>query len=147
MNLAHGMVIASENGGESWYQDVIPGRIYAGQKVTEDIAMQIWNIKIEEFINAIDAKCSTYDITLTSYQRDAAVSYIYRVGKGRAEYFISAYANGGEAGLWNYMKNGYHRSYQTGTKSRIAEEFELFTTGDYNYNPSLEKYNLYCARY
>ena len=46
------------------------------------------------------------------------------------------------------MKNGYDKRaiYEVGTKARVAEEYELFVKGDYNYNPSGKtKYDQFCS--
>ena len=149
MNLAHGMVVASYNGGDSWYPDVIPGKITEGQTVTEEQAHKIWEIKIKGFNNAIDSACIKYGVTLQSYQKDALVSFIYRTGYGRGQHsaLVSAYKEGGNAGLWNYMKTKYdqRKEYEVGTKKRVAEEYELFATGDYKYDPNgTAKYDQYC---
>lgn len=150
MNLAHGMVIASYDGGPSWYPDIIPGTIHVGQTVTEEQANQVWERKIKGFSDAIDSACMRYNVTLTSNQRDALISCIYRLGYGNGQNnkLVEAYKNGGNAGLWNYMKETYNhsREYEVGTKARLAEEYELFVKGDYNYNPNgTVKYNQYCT--
>ena len=149
MNLAHGMVIATTNGGDSWYPELIPSPVRVGQTVTEEIAYKVWEKKIKGFNDAIDSACVKYGVTLTAYQKDALVSYIYRVGYGVGQNnsIVSAYANGGNAGLWDYMKNGYDKReiYEVGTKNRVAEEYELFVKGDYNYNYNgTSKYDQYC---
>lgn len=149
MNLAHGMVVASYDGADSWYPDIIPGKITAGQTVTEEQAYKVWEKKIKGFNDAIDSSCAKYGVTLTANQKDALVSYIYRTGygKGQNNELVSAYKNGGNAGLWNYMKNGYDKrsEYEVGTKRRVAEEYELFVKGDYSYDSSgTTKYDQYC---
>lgn len=151
MNLACGMVIADYNGAASWYPSIIPGPITAGMQVSSSVAEQIMEIKFQSFNDKIEEKCIQYNISsLTTYQHDAIFSLIYRLGASRADNALSAYASGGNAGLWNYMKDTYHPdpSYALGTKIRLAEEYELFVKGDYNYNPptysSPVKYNQYC---
>lgn len=149
MNLAHGMVIAEEDGGDSWYPKIIPGKVHAGDIVTEEQANAIWDIKIKGFSDAIDISCVRYGVTLTSYQKDALISYIYRTGYGKGQNYklVSAYSSGGNEGLWNYMKETYDTRYEEGTKKRIAEEYELFVKGDYSYNPGsgTTKYDKFCS--
>lgn len=149
MNLAHGMVIADHNGGDSWYPDIIPGKIYEGDIVTEEQASAIWDRIMKGFSNAIDSSCVKYGVTLTSFQKDALISNIYRTGYGvgQNDALVSAYAKGGNAGLWNHMKDTYDTRYPEGTKRRVAEEYELFVKGDYNYNPGsgTTKYDKFCS--
>ena len=149
MNLAHGMVVADYDGADSWYPEIIPGKITVGQTVTEEQASKVWEKKMKGFNDAIDSACAKYGVTLTANKKDALVSYIYRTGYGVGQNnsIVSAYKNGGNAGLWNYMKEGYDRrpEYEVGTKSRIAEEYELFVKGDYNYDSNgTTKYDQYC---
>ena len=147
MNLAHGMVIANYNGGNSWYPSIIPGKIHVGQTVTEAQANKIWEVKIKGFNDAIDSACVKNNITLNSNQKDALVSCIYRLGygKGQNNQLVRAYADGGNEGLWNHMKTRYNRDYPKGTKNRLAEEYELFVKGDYKYeNTGTAKYNKLC---
>lgn len=149
MNLAHGMVIADYDGADSWYPGIIPGKVHAGDKITEEQANAIWDTKIKGFSDAIDTSCVRYGVTLASHQKDALISYIYRTGYGRGQHYklVSAYSSGGNEGLWNYMKETYDERYPEGTKKRIAEEYELFVKGDYNYNPGsgTTKYDKFCS--
>ncbi len=149
MNLAYGMVVADYNGASSWYPSIISGNIHVGDTVTEAQAMQIMEIKYKSFYDAIDSACAQYGVTLEAYQRDAVFSMIYRLGDSRAKDIIKAYSTGSYAGLWNYIKGTYNKLYPTGTKIRLAEEYELFCVGDYNYDPGTYstpiKYNDYCS--
>ena len=147
MNLPHGMVVASYDGGDSWYPSIIPGKIHVGQIVSEEKALQIYEQKLAVFINAIDVACMNNNVTLETHQKVASMSYIYRVGQGYANGLIKAYAEGGNKGLWNFMKDTHeHRTeYINGVKARVAEEYELFTTGDYSYAHSgTSKYDEFC---
>ena len=45
MNLAHGMVVADYDGGPSWYPDLIPSPVRAGQTVTKEVADKVWRCK------------------------------------------------------------------------------------------------------
>ncbi len=150
MNLAFGIVVASYNGAESWYPDVIPGKVHEGNIVSEEAALYIWQEKkLNLFITEIEKACMKYNITLNSYQRDACISFIYRIGpyNGNTDNLIGSYAEDGEPGLWNYMKTKYdsREIYEKGTKNRVAEEYELFTKGDYTYqNSGTSKYNKFC---
>lgn len=132
--------------GDSWYPEIIPGKIHVGQTVTEEQATKIWEIKIKQFSDAVDNACVKYNITLNQNQRDALISCAYRLGASRAQSLVKAYKDGGNAGLWKYMKETYNRSYPKGTKIRLAEEYELFVEGDYNYENkgTTEKYDEYC---
>ena len=118
----------------------------------QQLANKIWELKIKEFNDAIDKACAKYDVTLTQYQHDALVSCIYRLGYGLNQNYslVKAYKDGGNAAVWNYMKETYNKNpeYVVGTKKRLAEEYQLFVEGDYEYDPfgstGLEKYNAYC---
>lgn len=150
MNLAYGMVIAWSNGADSWYPEIIPGKVTEGDIVSEEQALKIWEIKINGFGKAIDEACMKNNVTLNTNQKDALISFIYRKGTGFAGSIVSAYANGGEKGLWAYMKEQYdtRSEYIVGTKKRVAEEFELFINGDYVYDSKgTEKYDKFCIEY
>lgn len=111
--------------------------------------IQIYIIETD-YAASIDKYAEQYGVTLYQYQKDAITSFNYNLGSGYTEELISAYANGGDEGLWNEMKEYTHATidgeYQelAGLKRRRKAEFALFITGDYtNTNPSVDDFDNY----
>ena len=135
LNIGHGIVVGSSN-GTPWYPDILPS-IYAGQIVSKEIYDKIYEKVMKVFTDSLDASLAKYNVTLKQYQYDAMISFLYNCGSGKSDIIVLAYKNGGDQGYWNetsqYINKG--SAFEYGLRRRRAEEYELFTTGDYNYDP------------
>ena len=135
LNIGHGIVVGYSD-GTPWYPDILSS-IYAGQRVSKEIYDKIYERVMKGFTDALDASLAKYDLTLKQYQYDAMVSFLYNCGSGASDTIVSAYKNGGDEGYWNETSQWINSgsAFEYGLRRRRAEEYELFTTGDYNYDP------------
>lgn len=134
LNIGHGVVIGYSD-GTPWYPDVIPNP-HVGQEISKETYDKVYELKMKQFTDALDSSLAKYGVTLKQHQYDAMVSFLYNTGYGNSDVIVRAYKNGGEQGLWAEMKQYINPPpYTFGLMRRRAEEYELFTTGDYNYDP------------
>lgn len=141
LNIGHGVVIGDSD-GTPWYPELIPNP-HVGQEISKEIHDKVYELKMKRFTNALDASLAKYGVTLKQYQYDAMISFLYNTGDGNSDIAVCAYKNGGEGGFWNEIKQYINPpEYRLGLMRRRAEEYELFTTGDYNYDPIYDGYRV-----
>lgn len=121
--------------GSTRFTDII-GEPYIGQIVTSDQLWTMYNLEHKQTSDTLDAELATQGVTLTEYQRDAMLSFLFNCGDSYAKSIVSAYKNGGNEGFWNEIKgfvNSKNASNLPGLIRRREQEYELFTKGDYDY--------------
>lgn len=146
----------NENNWSKYFRPSGSGyRVNSGDCVPIDIIDKIKLNSLENrYAAPIDRYAEQYGVTLNQHQKDALTSFNYNLGEGNTEKLISAYASGGEEGLWNVMKNYMHAKINgvsqelDGLKKRRKGEFALFVTGDYTdqgkfYSRSISNYDDY----
>ena len=112
--------------------------IKEGTKIPKEAVYQIFDKLTQQFANQVNATKAKYGITLNDAQDMAMLSLAYNA-PSRLDRVMKAYGSAGDTNaLWNELKTiikDEDGEVLLGLKRRRAEEFELFTTGDYNYNP------------
>ncbi len=140
--------IDQNNWGEYFKRTEGPYYVDAGDCVPKEVidSIQIYAIE-ERYGKSVDKSIEQSGMDITSFQRDALISFEYNLGSG-ATRLLDAYKAGSYEGLWNVMKE-YTKSggrVLDGLKKRRKGEFSLFVTGNYDdafYDRSLENYDTY----
>ena len=135
LTVGYGIVVGDAD-GTPWHPDVIPNP-YAGLRVPKSVVDKLFDEEIERYRNALDRELSNQGVTLKQCQYDAMISFLYNCGPAWADELVNAYKNGGDQGYYDFTiqfvnSNG---QYLLGLERRRNEEYELFTKGDYVYDP------------
>ena len=135
LTVGYGIVIGDAD-GTPWYPKIIPNP-YEGLRIPKATVDKIFNIKMKVFTDALDTSLAQNAVTLKQCQYDAMTSFLYNLGEAYSDTIVQAYKNGGDQGYWEEIKqyiNPYE--YRLGLMRRRSEEYELFTKGDYKYDPN-----------
>lgn len=133
LDVAWGIRLVDEDGRDfKRYTPPDGGRIYEGMKIPKMEVYKIFDKITQGLKEGINNAKTNNNVVLNEHQDMAMLSFAYNHGNSNKQ--IAAYGpNGDVDALWNSMKN-VTRNGQLGLKRRRAEEFELFTTGDYKYD-------------
>ena len=135
LNVGSGVVVKDGN-GSIYHPEILPNP-YDGQRVSKETYKQLKEKVMKIFTDAVDEALASQGVTVKSYQRDAMVSFCYNCGSGYASELVTAYKNGGNEGFKNYILQFTHSGseYLLGLDRRRHEEYEMFESGDYVYDP------------
>lgn len=141
LTVGYGIVIV-DSVGQQLYLNIYDTPVTAGSRIPMNIVDKMFNQHMSSSRNTLATTKTNLGITLTTYQDDAILSLMYNCGPGWGIKALNAYGSNADTdALWNKMsqcKNATINGKFTelyGLKLRRAEEFELFMTGDYKYNP------------
>lgn len=141
LTVGYGIVIV-DSAGQQLYLNIYDTPVTAGSRIPMNIVDKMFNQHMSSSRNTLATTKTNLGITLTTYQDDAILSLMYNCGPGWGINALNAYGSNADTdALWNKMsqcKNATINGKFTelyGLKLRRAEEFELFMTGDYKYNP------------
>ncbi len=128
------------NNGYGQYFPMSEGSCYPVNSINS-----VQSIFIGQLYSQLDNYLGLYNISLEQHQKDALVSIGYQSGSSVMKSCVAAYANGGNEGLWNKIKDrvkGNGKVYP-GLYKRRDGEYNLFLTGEYDcgfYNRTLKYY-------
>lgn len=141
LTVGYGIVIVASS-GQQLYLNIYDTPVTVGSRIPMNIVDKMFNQYMSSSRNTLAAIKTNLGITLTAYQDDAILSLMYNCGSSWGGKALDAYGLKADTdALWNKMsqcKNATINGKFTelyGLKLRRAEEFELFMTGDYKYNP------------
>lgn len=141
LTVGYGIVIVASS-GQQLYLNIYDTPVTIGSRIPMNIVDKMFNQYMSSSRNTLAAIKTNLGITLTAYQDDAILSLMYNCGSSWGGKALDAYGLKADTdALWNKMsqcKNATINGKFTelyGLKLRRAEEFELFMTGDYKYNP------------
>lgn len=139
LDVAYGIQLTAPDGTpQHRYPDIYTGPVEVGTRIPKETVRKIFDREYEGIQNKLLDKKAEYGVVFSSNQETAVLSLLYNTGPGYADSVVRAYRDGGSEGYWNFIKQIYHSANSAndcGLKIRRAEEYELFTTGDFKYDP------------
>lgn len=141
LDVAYGIQLTAPDGTpQHRYPDIYDGPVYEGLRIPKSTVRKIFDRENENNTRILLEKQAKYGVVLNENQKIAILSFMYNNGPAYTDKVIKAFAEGGAEGYWNYTKQFFHSANSDndcGLKIRRAEEYELFTKADYNYDPLL----------
>ncbi|MBQ7136601.1 MAG: M23 family metallopeptidase [Bacilli bacterium] len=139
LDVAYGIQLVNPDGTRNIdYPEIYNGPVEEGIRIPKDTVKKLFNRIYAADTEILVRAKATHNVVLTKNQEVAILSLAYNTGGDEISPAIKAYAEGGSEGYWNYIKTFYssaNADNECGLKIRRAEEYELFTTGDYKYDP------------
>lgn len=141
LTVGYGIVIVDTNGNQL-YTDIYDTPVTVGSRIPMNIVDRMFDRYMASSRTLLAFAKASNNVTLDSHQDDAMLSLMYNCGGSSGIAAVAAYGEDRDKdALWASMSQCKYATIDGvftevyGLKLRRAEEYELFLTGNYNYNP------------
>jgi len=135
--VGYGVTIV-DNFNNQLHTDIYSTQVNEGSKIPMSIVDSMYEKVINNYKQELMTKKIKYNVVLESNQDDALLSYMYSTNSNRIDELLELYSQTSNSdSVWEIISTSTYGNgtMDTDSKRRRAEEYELFTKGDYKFDP------------